>query len=108
MHHSGGYAWSYNTQNYLNEYYKDYNPGLWLAVCSIFGGSFGVFVGGWLSDQLVKKWGLHSRLWLLSFTTVIFRPLETTCGKKLPIKRVLSLFSNIGTFFIDKIFSRFC
>ena len=103
MHHSGGYAWSYNTQNYLNEYYKDYNPGLWLAVCSIFGGSFGVFVGGWLSDQLVKKWGLHSRLWLLSFTTVIFRPLETTCIKKLPIELVLYLLSNIGAFFINQI-----
>ena len=50
----------------------NYNPGLWLALCSIFGGTFGVFTGGWLSDQLVKKWGLHSRLWLLSVTTVIF------------------------------------
>ena len=50
----------------------NYNPGLWLALCSIFGGTFGVFAGGWLSDQLVKKWGLHSRLWLLSVTTVIF------------------------------------
>ena len=50
----------------------NYNPGLWLALCSIFGGTFGVFAGGWLSDQLVKKWGLHSRLWLLSVTTVSF------------------------------------
>ena len=65
-----GYAWSYNTQNYLNEYYPDYNPGLWLTACSIFGGSFGVFAGGWLSDRLVQKFGLHSRLWLLSVTTV--------------------------------------
>ena len=54
----------------MNEYYPDYNPGLWITACSIFGGSFGVFSGGWLSDRLVKKFGLHSRLWLLSVSTV--------------------------------------
>jgi len=74
VRHTAGYAWAYNTQNYLNTYYQNYNPGLWLTVCSIFGGSFGVFVGGWLSDQLVKKWGLHSRLWLLSATTIMAAP----------------------------------
>ena len=56
----------------MNEYYPDYNPGLWITACSIFGGSFGVFAGGWLSDRLVKKFGLHSRLWLLSVSTVKF------------------------------------
>ena len=70
IRHTAGYAWSYNTQNYLNEYYMDYNPGIWLTVCSIFGGSFGVFAGGWISDRLVTKFGLHSRLWLLSVSTV--------------------------------------
>jgi len=74
VRHTAGYAWAYNTQNYLNEYYMNYNPGLWLALCSIFGGTFGVFAGGWLSDQLVKKWGLHSRLWLLSVTTIMAAP----------------------------------
>ena len=68
-------TWPKEVQNlardYLNEFYPDYNPGLWLTACSIFGGSFGVFVGGWVSDQLVKTFGLHSRLWLLSVTTVI-------------------------------------
>ena len=73
---SAGYAWAYNTQNYLNEYYQDFNPGLWLTSCSIFGGSFGVFVGGWISDQLVQKFGLHSRLWLLSVSTVSNLPLS--------------------------------
>ena len=56
----------------MNEYYPDYNPGLWITACSIFGGSFGVFAGGWLSDRLVNKFGLHSRLWLLSVSTVKF------------------------------------
>ena len=51
----------FNPQHFLNEYYPDYNPGLWLTMCSIFGGSFGVFAGGFLSDLAVKRMGLHSR-----------------------------------------------
>jgi len=43
----GGYSLSYNTQLFIEEYYPDVNPGLWLAMCSIVGGSFGVFFGGW-------------------------------------------------------------
>ena len=66
----GGYSWSYNTQLFFEEYYPDVNPGLWLALCSIIGGSFGVFVGGMLSDFAVKRLGLHSRLWILSICTV--------------------------------------
>lgn len=68
---AAGLTWALNTQLYLEEYYPDYNPGLWLTMCSIFGGSFGVFFGGYLSDMLVKKLGLHSRLWVLAGTTVI-------------------------------------
>ena len=58
---AGGLTWALNPQQYLNEYYPDYNPGLWLTMCSIFGGSFGVFAGGFLSDLAVKRMGLHSR-----------------------------------------------
>ena len=70
VRHTGGYAWVYNTQNYFNEYYPNYNASMWLTTTAIIGGSFGVFFGGWLSDHLVKRFGLHSRLWLLSITTV--------------------------------------
>lgn len=73
--HTGGYTWAYNTQVYLQQYYPEYNPGLWLTMCSIFGGSFGVFFGGLLSDIVVKKLGLHSRLWILSLSTLIAAPL---------------------------------
>jgi hypothetical protein len=56
----------------MKEYYPDYNIGLWLTMCSIFGGSFGVVFGGILSDFVVRKLGLHSRLWILSVSTVSF------------------------------------
>ncbi len=66
VRHTGGYSLSYNTQLYIEEYYPDVNPGLWLAMDSIIGGSFGVFFGGWFSDIAVKRFGLYSRLWILA------------------------------------------
>ncbi len=42
------------------------NPGTGLAVCSIFGGSLGVTLGGYFSDLVGRKLGTHSRLWFLS------------------------------------------
>jgi len=71
---AGGLTWALNPQLYLNEYYPDYNPGLWLTMDSIFGGSFGVFAGGFLSDIAAKKLGLHSRLWILTVTTLLSVP----------------------------------
>ena len=58
---TGGLSWALYPQQYLDEYYPKYNPGLWLTMCSICGGSFGVFAGGFLSDIAVKKMGMHSR-----------------------------------------------
>jgi len=55
---------------FVEEYYPDVNPGLGVALASIVGGSFGVFFGGWFSDLAVKKLGLYSRLWILSFCLV--------------------------------------
>lgn len=48
--------------------------GLWLFFDSLIGGSFGVFFGGFLSDKLVNKLGLHSRLWVLSAFTMLSVP----------------------------------
>ena len=64
VRHTGGYSWSYNTQNFFNEYYPEQNPGIYLALCSIIGGSFGVFAGGYISDLAVRRLGLYSRLWI--------------------------------------------
>ncbi len=34
----GGLTWAFNTQLYIEEYYPDFNPGIWVAVDSIVGG----------------------------------------------------------------------
>ena len=70
VRHTGGYSWSYNSQLFVEEYYPEVNPGLWLAVDSIVGGTFGVFFGGWFSDLAIRRLGLYSRLWILSVCLV--------------------------------------
>jgi len=73
--HTAGYCWAYNTRLFFQFYYPDFDIGMWTFCASVFGGSFGVFAGGFFSDRLVKFLGLHSRLWLLSACTLISSPL---------------------------------
>ena len=73
---TAGNSWAFNTQLYIEEYYPETNPGYQIALCSIIGGGFGVFVGGWLSDLAVRKFGLHSRLWILAGSLGIATPLS--------------------------------
>lgn len=62
-----GLSWAQNNVNYFEEYYPDKDIDYyWLTVCSIVGGSFGVVSGGYITDILQKKFGLHSRLWVQS------------------------------------------
>ena len=57
VRHTGGYAWAYNTRLYFQAYHPEFDSdlGYWLLGCSIGGGSFGVFFGGFLSDRLVRS-----------------------------------------------------
>jgi len=73
--HTAGYCWAYNTRLFFQFYYQDFDIGLWTFCASVFGGSFGVFAGGFFSDRLVKFLGLPSRLWLLSACTLLAAPL---------------------------------
>jgi len=75
MRHTAGYSWAFNTRLFFQFYYPDYDIGLWTFCASVFGGSFGVFAGGFFSDRLVKVLGLPSRLWLLSGCTLLAAPL---------------------------------
>jgi len=72
--HTAGYCWAYNTRLFFQSYYPDFDIGLWTFCASVFGGSFGVFAGGFFSDRLVKFLGLPSRLWLLSACTLLAAP----------------------------------
>jgi len=73
--HTAGYCWAYNTRLFFQFYYPEFDIGLWTFCASVFGGSFGVFAGGFFSDRLVKFLGLPSRLWLLSCCTLLAAPL---------------------------------
>ena len=66
----------FNAQLFFNEHYPDFNPGLWLTLCTIFGGTLGLLFGGYLSDMAVRSLGLHSRLWILSLTSFVAAPLS--------------------------------
>jgi len=74
--HTAGYCWAYNTRLYYAEYYPDDDDKLpwWLFADSLVGGSFGVFFGGFFSDRIVTRLGLHSRLWVLSAFTMLSVP----------------------------------
>lgn len=73
--HTAGLSWAYNTRPFFQFYHPSFNIGYWILMASIFGGSFGVFGGGYLSDRLVSRLGLPSRLWLLSLATLLACPL---------------------------------
>ena len=70
-----GLSWAQNNVNYFEEYYPDKDIDYyWLTVCSIVGGSFGVVSGGFITDVLQKKFGLHSRLWVQSAFLTLATP----------------------------------
>ena len=65
---------------------------LWLFFDSLIGGSFGVFFGGFLSDRIVTRLGLHSRLWVLSAFTMLSVPFAVlTLYTEVSIKRLISV-----------------
>ena len=72
---TAGLSWAFNTRPYFQQYYPKFDSlSLWLLGCSIGGGGFGVFFGGWFSDRIVQKMGLHSRLWVLGGFQLLATP----------------------------------
>jgi len=71
---TAGLSWAFNTRSYFQQEYPEFDISLWLLACSLGGGGFGVFFGGWLSDRLVQKLGLHSRLWVLGAFQLLAAP----------------------------------
>jgi len=72
--HTAGLTWAYNTRLFFQNYHPHFDLGYWILLASVCGGSFGVFAGGFFSDRLVSKLGLHSRLWLLAACTLAAAP----------------------------------
>jgi len=74
VRHTAGYTWAHNNVSYFNHYHQGREIGYWFMICAIVGGSVGVFVGGYISDLIVARLGLYSRLWLLGVCTVVATP----------------------------------
>jgi len=72
--HTAGYSWAHNNVSYFSQYHQGREIGYWFMICAIAGGSVGVFVGGYISDLIVTRLGLYSRLWLLGVCTVVATP----------------------------------
>jgi len=71
---ASGLSWANNNKNYFDQYHEGEEIGIWFMLCSIIGGGCGVLMGGTLSDLLVKKMGIRSRLWLLGAFHIIATP----------------------------------
>lgn len=50
------------------------NPGLWLTVCSIVGGTTGLLLGGYMSDLAKRTMGIRARFWVLSASQLLSVP----------------------------------
>jgi len=74
VRHTAGYAWAHNNVSYFSHYHPAADIGYWFILCAMVGGCVGVFAGGYISDRVVVRLGLHSRLWLLGLATVLATP----------------------------------
>lgn len=71
---SGGMCFAYNCDLYYREYFPDYDLGWWLFTVTIVIGSIGVVVGGIVSDKIVAKMGIRSRVACLAISQIIATP----------------------------------
>lgn len=93
LRHSAGYTWGYNSALYFQTYYpNNTNTSIWLTWITIFGGSFGVIIGGFLSDRLVSRLGMASRALVLAASQIIATPFALGLLYLQPPAAFLSLF----------------
>ena len=74
IRHCGGMTFAYNADLYYNSYFPNVDLGWWLFAVTIGIGSIGVVVGGIVSDKLVKKMGVRSRVLVLALSQLISTP----------------------------------
>eukprot|EP00094_Tigriopus_californicus_P011698 TCALIF_11302-PA protein Name:"Similar to spns2 Protein spinster homolog 2 (Danio rerio)" AED:0.05 eAED:0.05 QI:1/0/0/1/0.5/0.33/3/0/447 len=100
--HTAGYCWAYNTRPYFQTYYPNFNLGLWIFACSVGGGSFGVFFGGYFSDKIppfafisLILYYFCAETWFAILFTVIIEVCPTEV-KSAMIGVFLFIMNNIG------------
>lgn len=74
IRHSGGMTFAYNADLYYNSYFPDVDLGWWLFFVTIGIGSVGVVVGGVVSDKIVARMGIKSRVAVLAISQLIAAP----------------------------------
>lgn len=74
IRHCGGMTFAYNADLYYNIYFPDVDLGWWLFAVTIGIGSIGVVVGGVVSDKIVAKMGIKSRVAVLAISQLIATP----------------------------------
>lgn len=74
IRHCGGMTFAYNADLYYNTYFPDVDLGWWLFAVTIGIGSVGVVVGGVVSDKIVAKMGIRSRVAVLAISQLISTP----------------------------------
>jgi len=74
IRHTGGMTFAYNADLYYSLYFPSVDLGWWLFVVTIGIGSIGVVVGGIVSDKIVKKMGVRSRVLVLALSQLISTP----------------------------------
>lgn len=74
IRHCGGMSFAYNSDLYYNTYFPEIDLGWWLFAVTIGIGSIGVVVGGLISDKIVKKMGVRSRVLVLALSQLISTP----------------------------------
>lgn len=67
-------TFAYNADLYYNTYFPDVDLGWWLFGVTIGIGSIGVVVGGIVSDKIVAKMGIKSRVAVLAISQLIATP----------------------------------
>lgn len=74
IRHCGGMTFAYNADLYYNTYFPDVDLGWWLFGVTIGIGSVGVVAGGVVSDKIVAKMGIKSRVAVLAISQLIATP----------------------------------
>nr|XP_022910814.1 uncharacterized protein LOC111421851 [Onthophagus taurus] len=74
IRHCGGMCFAYNCDLYYETYFPDYDLGWWLFGVTIVIGGVGIVIGGVVSDKIVAKMGIRSRVAVLSISQLISTP----------------------------------
>lgn len=91
VRHCGGLTFAYNADLYYNVYYPEEDLAWWLFTVTIVFGGLGVVVGGVVSDKIVAKMGIQSRVAILAISQIIATPFAFGAVYFEPLGALISL-----------------